>query len=109
VDETSDMKAISVVTVQEYLCGIYFHYSGSKLLNQKMRKAIADLSYFEQLPYTREVARIGARIDAEMLKSGKPIPFADVVIAATALHHDLPLVTRDIHFRDIPGLTVIRY
>jgi tRNA(fMet)-specific endonuclease VapC len=40
-------------------------------------------------------------------RKGKPIPDNDIWIAAIALIHGLPLVTRDQHFNEIDGLTVI--
>jgi len=39
-------------------------------------------------------------------RKGRPIPENDVWIAATALLHGLPLVTRDAHFAHVDGLVV---
>ncbi|MHA1663603.1 MAG: PIN domain-containing protein, partial [Candidatus Thorarchaeota archaeon] len=36
-------------------------------------------------------------------------PYADVVIAATAKHHNLPLITRDAHFDTVSDLIVMNY
>jgi predicted nucleic acid-binding protein len=109
VDQGSDIKAISVVTVHEYLRGVFYHFSGKKQSESKLRKALTDLSYFDQLDYTSEIARQAAKVDSELYRSGEITPYADVVIAATAIHHDLPLITRDAHFRAIKGLTVLNY
>jgi tRNA(fMet)-specific endonuclease VapC len=38
--------------------------------------------------------------------AGRPIPENDTWIAATALQHDLILVTRDVHFQHVPNLSV---
>ncbi|MCX7841030.1 MAG: type II toxin-antitoxin system VapC family toxin, partial [Anaerolineae bacterium] len=38
---------------------------------------------------------------------GRPIPENDIWIAAIALQHNLALVTRDEHFKEIEGLKVI--
>lgn len=109
VDSGSDDKAISVVTVHEYLRGVFYHYSGKKQFETKLRKAMRDLSYFEKLDFTSEIARHAARVDATLYKSGEVIPYADVVIAATAIHHSLPIVTRDKHFKAIKELIIIEY
>ncbi|MHA1881961.1 MAG: type II toxin-antitoxin system VapC family toxin [Candidatus Thorarchaeota archaeon] len=109
VDRTSDIKAISVVTVHEYLRGIFYHHLGKKTLNDKTHKALADLAYFEQLEFTSSVAREVALIDAVLYKKGNMIPNADVIIAATATHHNLPLVTRDSHFRSIEDIIIVDY
>jgi tRNA(fMet)-specific endonuclease VapC len=42
-------------------------------------------------------------------KKGSPIPENDIWIAAIALQHDLILVTRDDHFRDVIGLQIERW
>jgi predicted nucleic acid-binding protein len=54
------------------------------------------------------LCRQWARLIAAVKRAGRPLPFADSWIAATALHLDLPLVTHNPHdFQDIPGLAVI--
>lgn len=44
------------------------------------------------------------RIKHLLLKKGKPIPENDIWIAALAMEHDLSLVTRDEHFKNIEEL-----
>jgi predicted nucleic acid-binding protein len=109
VDRTSDIKAVSVVTVHEYLRGVFYHHLDKEIRDEKMRKALADLAHFEQLDFTSAVAREAALLDAVLYRKGTMIPYPDVVIAATASHHNLHLVTRDTHFLSIEGLTVIEY
>lgn len=41
-----------------------------------------------------------------LYKKGKPIPVNDVWIAASAIQHDLTLITRDKHFNEIAGLAI---
>jgi tRNA(fMet)-specific endonuclease VapC len=43
----------------------------------------------------------------QLARAGTPIPENDVWIAASALEHDLPVATRDEHFKQVPGLTVL--
>lgn len=57
------------------------------------------------LPVDLAVAHRFARIRGELRRTGMLIPDADLLIAATALHHDLTLVTRNRrHFARVPGI-----
>jgi len=57
------------------------------------------------LPYEVATARVYGQIRAKLEAVGKPLADADLQIAATALQHDLELVTGNIrHFRRVPGL-----
>jgi predicted nucleic acid-binding protein len=60
-------------------------------------------------PFTRAMALIAARIDAEAKQAGRIIPFADLLIGTTALHFGYAIGTKNLrHFRTIPGLSVIQ-
>lgn len=48
-----------------------------------------------------------AAIYAQLRSQGTPIPTNDLWIAALAIEHGLPLVTRDAHFAHIPQLVRI--
>jgi hypothetical protein len=56
------------------------------------------------LPVDLEVAARWGRLLAEV---GRPAPTIDSLLAATALHHELRLVTRNSGDFDYPGLEVI--
>ena len=58
------------------------------------------------LPTVLTAAAYG-RIKAGLKASGTPLPENDVWIAAYAIEHNLPLATRDAHFAQEPGLTLI--
>lgn len=51
-------------------------------------------------------ARQYGRIHQHLRAKGRPIPQNDIWIAATALQHNLTLLTRDAHFDHIDGLAV---
>lgn len=54
------------------------------------------------------LCRRWALLMAAMRRSGRPLPFGDSWIAATALHLDLPLVTHNLSdFEGVEGLVVI--
>ena len=57
------------------------------------------------LPYDIPTAKVFGSIRAQLEKAGTILPDADLQIAATALEHDLELVTGNLrHFKRIPGL-----
>lgn len=107
VDAEALFKAISIVTMHEYLRGVYYLYMHDKeLLKSKLKRAEAELARFEILPYTYEVAKIAATLALE----GKSISLADVIIGATTLQYKLTLVTRNVeHFKRIPELNIETY
>lgn len=47
------------------------------------------------LSFSKEVAKRWGTLSATMEKSGTPMPLADSLIAATAIHHNLSIVTRN--------------
>jgi tRNA(fMet)-specific endonuclease VapC len=48
-----------------------------------------------------------AQVHQSLRQIGKPIPSNDMWIAAQAVQHDLPLDTRDGHFKHVPGLKLV--
>ncbi len=48
-----------------------------------------------------------AQIRSALRSAGFPIPRNDIWIAALAIQHEMPLISRDAHFDAIPGLTRI--
>ena len=61
-------------------------------------------------PFTKEMAQLAAKLDAEARKLGRTIPFADLLTGVTALHFGYAVGTRNLrHFQMIPDLTVIQF
>ena len=62
------------------------------------------------VPGTAATADLYALIYAALRRKGRPIPTNDLWIAATALAHRMPVVTRNVeHFRRVPHLEVETY
>ncbi len=60
-------------------------------------------------PFTRAMAQIAAKADADARQLGRTIPSADLLIGATALHFGYAVGTRNLrHFQMIPNLAVIQ-
>jgi tRNA(fMet)-specific endonuclease VapC len=62
---------------------------------------------FRVLNPDRGTAEQYADISLALRRKGRPIPANDIWIAALALQHGLPLLTRDTHFREVDGLNVV--
>jgi tRNA(fMet)-specific endonuclease VapC len=58
------------------------------------------------LPCNEVTAEFYGQIKQKLRSKGRPIPENDIWIAAIALQHRLPLVSRDAHFREIEGLSL---
>jgi predicted nucleic acid-binding protein len=59
------------------------------------------------LSYDVAAARVYGQVRAQLESAGRPLADADLQIAATALLHDLELVTGNVkHFRRVPGLRI---
>lgn len=68
------------------------------------------LSHYTVLNLTRDIAWQAGQISRQLRAAGQTIGDSDILIAATALHHGLPLVTSNAqHFQRVVGLQVIAY
>jgi tRNA(fMet)-specific endonuclease VapC len=62
---------------------------------------------FPVLPVTEPIIEVFAEHRAQLRAQGTMIADLDLLIASTALYHDLDLVTRNLrHFRRVPGLRI---
>ena len=65
------------------------------------------LSQFESLPFDDTACRHAAKIRADLSRSGNLIGAYDILIAATAVAHDLTLVTHNVsEFSRVIGLRI---
>ena len=95
--------AISLITYGEILEGIYY----GKDPKQQEQIFRAFLRVTPILPLTESSLERFADIRGGLRGQGQLIGDADILIAATALDHDLTLVTQNLgHFRRIPNLTL---
>lgn len=60
------------------------------------------------LPFTKSIAERAALTYQELRKENKIIEFRDIFIAATAITHDMPVLTRNKkHFTRVKGLKLL--
>lgn len=92
--------AISVITVEEIACGL------AARPNPRVEEAIARLldEQCTVLDVTGAVAARAGRLRGDLRRRGVTRTQADMLIAATALEHRLPVVTRIV--RDFEGLGI---
>ena len=64
----------------------------------------SQLPHFDVLAVTDETAVAYAALRVALKRSGRPIPANDAWIAALALQHRLPVLSRDQHFDAVPDL-----
>jgi tRNA(fMet)-specific endonuclease VapC len=96
-------KAISVITYGELLFGA--RRSQQVIKNLATVKRIAEL--FAVLEVTVPVMETFAELKTFLYKSGTPLDDMDLIIASTALFHNMAVVTNnDKHFSKIPGLKI---
>jgi predicted nucleic acid-binding protein len=87
-----------------------FLYGAKKNGNKKVYDvSVKFLHFFPVLSFDAESAVIYADIASTLSGSGRHISTFDELIAAIALRHDEPLVTRDRHFSAFEGLELISY
>ena len=64
----------------------------------------SELPHFDVLAVTDETAIAYAALRVALRRSGRPIPANDAWIAALALQHRLPVLSRDQHFDAVPNI-----
>lgn len=93
--------AMSLMSYAEIYEGILWHYRPSNLESQ----FLTFLRWVRVLGFDEEMMRRFAAIRGNLRRNGTPLPDADLLIATTALHYDLTLVTRNRkHFERIEDL-----
>jgi tRNA(fMet)-specific endonuclease VapC len=105
---TNQEAALSAVAVVELVHGVY---RADTVERRARREAFVEelLATIAIYPLTTEVARLAGKLDAEQQILGVVIPFADLLIGATALSLSYSVLTiNPRHFRQVPGLSVIR-
>lgn len=105
---TGDQQAVlSSVGLTELVHGIYRAQSPPARLRREsfIRELLRDV---EVIPYDSETAWLAGKVNGEQQERGITIPFTDLLIGATALHHGYSILTvNQRHFRLIPGLNVL--
>ena len=83
---------------------VYEVYKHSKRLRgeELALDAVAAMQKTRIVPLDNEIAVVAADLSLEY-----KLPMADAIVLATARLHDAEVVTSDIDFKDVPGVTYI--
>jgi predicted nucleic acid-binding protein len=104
--DRSGPLCVSAVTVMELWEGI--HLSNSEACERESVQQM--LEGLTEVPFDRPSAMMAGELNATFVESGRQIESADVMIAATALVKDEPVVTGNIsHFERFDDLEVVSY
>jgi predicted nucleic acid-binding protein len=98
---------LSVITASELLVGVY---RASPPVRQAQREAFVSslLTAIPIVPIDLVVARVHARLAAQLASGGRAVGAHDLLIGATAIARGASVVTENIRdFRRIPGLQVL--
>jgi predicted nucleic acid-binding protein len=93
--------AISIVSHGELFEGAF----GFPDSHERLAELYAFLSQFDTVPLSDPIMEIFGRNRSELRHAGQLIPDLDLLIAATAVSHDLTLLTRNLrHLTRVPDL-----
>lgn len=92
--------ALPVIVLGEFRYGI----AGSRHRKTYESWLRAQLARFEVLTVTDHTSVVYAGLRVALKHSGQPIPANDAWIAALALQHAMPVLSRDQHFDVVPRL-----
>jgi len=98
--------AVSVVTIAELRLGVLM--ASDSDARQRRLSTLEVALLLEAIPVDDRVGGAWAGLVARLRETGKRMPINDSWLAATALAYDMPIVTQDADFLDVPGLSVIR-
>ncbi len=94
----------SAVVVGELYKGAFRSSAAARHLENIEKRVLPAVTV---LSYDVAAARVYGQVRAQLESAGRPLADADLQIAATALLHDLELVTGNVkHFRRVPGLRI---
>lgn len=96
--------AIAAITASELLHGVHRAKEAQRRARRE-RFVEAVFAGTRVLPFDLDTARVHSRIWADLVMAGTPIGPHDLIIAAPALAHQLPLLTLNLdEFRRVEGL-----
>ena len=101
-----DELSVSVITIGELRAGVL---AAADIATRDRRLAtLLDAIELDPVPVDRPVAEAWGRLRLVLRDAGLRMPVNDSWIAATAMALEVPVVTQDDDYAQVPGLSVIR-
>jgi predicted nucleic acid-binding protein len=100
-----DEIAVSIITIGELRAGV-LAAADVATRDRRLSTLMAAL-LLQPVPIDERTAEAWARLRLALLDTGQRMPVNDSWIAATALALDVPVLTQDTDYVDVPGLRVI--
>lgn len=98
--------AVSIVTVAELRLGVLA--AADSATRSRRLETVTQAEALEPIPVDRAVATAWAALRIALREAGKRMPLNDSWIAATAIAHNLPVVSQDSDYDDVPSLVTLR-
>ncbi len=106
VELLPDEIGVSVITLGELRAGVL---AATDVETRDRRLAtLTQALALEPVPVDVRVAESWARLRVQLRDGGKRMPVNDSWIAATAMALEVPVITQDEHYVDVPGMAVLR-
>ena len=106
LESTNEPQRVPTQVVYELYVGVGY----TEQTHDEVGRIQSVLNSRPIVPLTDEIARRAGRIDGQLRREGDQVGQGDIKIAATALRHDEPVVTRNPQdFNRISGLMVRDY
>ncbi len=104
-----EVEGVSFSTTEINVLELYRGAYLSGKTHQNLEEIRKLLECFQVMELEESVYEVFASLSARLLSEGKPIGAFDELIAAITLLQEGQIVTRDDHFKKVPGLEVISY
>ncbi len=106
VELLPDEIGVSVITLGELRAGVL---AATDVETRDRRLAtLTQALALEPVPVDVRVAESWARLRVQLRDGGKRMPVNDSWIAATAMALEVPVITQDEHYVDVPGMAALR-
>ncbi len=102
-------KAVAVFIPSIVAGELFYGVFNSTQVQKNLIKIQLLLNNYPSLKCDVETALEYGRIKSDLKKAGKPIPENDIWIAALAAQHQLILVTRDAHFKQVKHIELKKW
>lgn len=105
----NETVVISAITYTELTHGLYRSATQDEFEKRERFLSVVT-NLFEVIPYTKSIARVAGQIGGEHARLGGTLPFADLMIGATAIELGYAVLTHNLKdYVRIPGLRVIPF